>query len=128
MVSLRAPFGEEPTYRVPARGFSEHFRQEPKRPVVKAGSELNADGLPSPDDPKATYREKRGRGCRGYGVNVTGTRAPENPARLITKVQVEPNVDEMPEKEKVTPIPTGIRGRSRDQAKRRDQGELASRS
>jgi len=90
--ALEADYGQEPAYQVLARVFSEHFRQEPERLVVKEGSELSADSLQSPDDLEATYREKRGQGHRGYVVNVTETRDPENPAQLITKVQVEPNV------------------------------------
>jgi len=92
LADLEADYGQEPTYRVLARVFSEHFRQEPERLVVKEGSELSADSLQSPDDLEATYRQKRGQGHRGYVVNVTETCEPENPAQLITKVQVEPNV------------------------------------
>ena len=92
LADLEAAYGEEPTYRVLARVFSGHFRQEPEQLVVKEGSELSADSLQSPDDLEATYREKRGQGHRGYVVNVTETCDPENPAQLITKVQVEPNV------------------------------------
>ena len=148
LADLEAAYGEEPTYQVLARVFSEHFRQEPERLVVKEGSELSTDSLQSPDDLEATYREKRGQGHRGYVVNVTETCDPENPAQLITKVQVEPNVtddstllgeavpalkertgldtlytdggygspenDEMLEKEGVTLIQTGIRGRRRE--------------
>ncbi|MDQ7031058.1 MAG: transposase [Ardenticatenia bacterium] len=90
--ALEADYGQEPTYRVLARVFGDHFRQEPERLVVKEGSELSADSLQSPDDLEATYREKRGQGYRGYVVNVTETCDPENPAPLITKVQVAPNV------------------------------------
>ena len=92
LAALEADYGQEPTYQVLVRVFSEHFRQEPKRLVVKEGSELSANSLQSPDDLEATYREKRGQGHRGYVVNVTETCDPENPAQLITKVQVEPNV------------------------------------
>ncbi len=92
LTALEADYGQEPTYQVLARVFSEHFRQEPERLVVKEGSELSADSLQSPDDLEATYREKRGQGHRGYVVNVTETYDPENPAQLITKVQVEPNL------------------------------------
>jgi len=92
LTDLEADYGQEPTYQVLARVFSEHFRQEAERLVVKAGSELSADSLQSPDDLEATYREKRGQGYRGYVVNVTETCDPENPAQLITKVQVAPNV------------------------------------
>ena len=92
LVDLEGAYSEEATCRVLAQVFSEHSRQAPERLVVKEGSELNAESLQSPDDLEAAYREKRGQGQRGYVVNVTETCDLENPAQLITKVQVEPNV------------------------------------
>jgi hypothetical protein len=88
---LEEKYGGDPTYHVLVRVFSEHFRQEPERLVTKEEKELSANSLQSPDDLEATYRKKGGKGYRGYVVNVTETCDPENPAQLITKVQVAPN-------------------------------------
>ena len=89
---LEADYGEAPAYRLLARVFVEHFRQEREGLVVKPAEELRGDILQSPDDPEATYREKKGQGHRGYVVNVAETCDPENPVQLITQVQVAPNV------------------------------------
>ncbi len=88
---LEAAYGDQPTYHVLARVFTEHFRPEPEGLRVKEASELSASSLQSPDDLEATYREKRGEGHRGYVANLTETYDPENPVQLITKVQVAPN-------------------------------------
>jgi len=88
-------YAEDPAYRCLARVFAEHFTlADPPAPTtltVKTPAELSAASLQSPDDPEATYREKHGRGYRGYVVNVTETCTPDNPLQLITAVQVAPN-------------------------------------
>jgi len=88
-------YAEDPAYRCLARVFAEHFTvADPTAPTtltVKAPAELSAASLQSPDDPEATYREKQGRGYRGYVVNVSETCSPDNPLQLITAVQVAPN-------------------------------------
>jgi hypothetical protein len=91
LTELKAAYGDQPTYHVLARVFAEHFRLEPEGLQVKEASELSASSLQSPDDLEATYREKRGRGHRGYVVNLAETCDPENPVQLITQVQVAPN-------------------------------------
>jgi len=91
LVELEASYGDQPTYHVLARVIAEHFRLEPEGLTVKAGSELSASSLQSPDDLEATYRKKGGQGHRGYVVNLGETCDPENPVQLITKVQVAPN-------------------------------------
>lgn len=88
---LRDDYQEEAVYQVLARVFTEHFRQEQEQLLVKTGEELSAGSLQSPDDLEATYREKRGKGYRGYVANLTETCDPKNPVQLITKVQVAPN-------------------------------------
>jgi hypothetical protein len=88
---LEAAYGNQPTYHVLARVFTEHFHLEPEGLRVKEAGELSASSLQSPDDLEATYREKRGEGQRGYVANLTETCDPENPVPLITKVQVAPN-------------------------------------
>jgi hypothetical protein len=88
---LEGAYGEQPTYHVLARVFAEHFRLEAEGLQVKAGSELSAGSLQSPDDLEATYREKRGQGQRGYMVNLSETCDPENPLQPITQAAVAPN-------------------------------------
>lgn len=58
---------------------------------TKRGEELSGTCLQSPDDLEATYRQKGGKGYRGYVVNVTETCDAENEFQLITGVQVAPN-------------------------------------
>ena len=103
---LCAAYAEEETYQLLQRVFQEHFtcepdsdepssppgdlsEQTPLRP--KAGKELSASSLQSPDDAQATYREKAGKGYIGYIVNLAETCEPENDFQLIVKVQTESN-------------------------------------
>jgi len=73
------------------RVYSEHFVEESAQIRLKTGAELRADSLQSPDDPQATYRQKRGEGHQGYVTNVTETCNPDNDVQLIVKVQTESN-------------------------------------
>lgn len=91
LAELEMDYGDQPTYHVLARVFAEHFRWEQEKLEVKESGELSASSLQSPDDLEATYREKRGKGYRGYVANLTETCDAENPVQLITKVQVAPN-------------------------------------
>lgn len=94
---LTAGYADHPTYRVLQRVFDEHFapavgdESESGQIRVKAGEELSASSLQSPDDWEATYRVKRGEGHQGYVSNLTETCDPENEVQLITMVQVAPN-------------------------------------
>ena len=94
---LAADYADHPTYRVLQRVFDEHFapeagdKAESGQIRVKAGEELSASSLQSPDDWEATYRVKRGEGHQGYVGNLTETCDPENDVQLITMVQVAPN-------------------------------------
>jgi hypothetical protein len=84
-------YGEAPAYRVLQRVFQEHFVVEESSLRPKAGPELSASSLQSPDDWEASYRQKRAEDHRGYTVNVTETCHPENKLQLIVKVQTAPN-------------------------------------
>jgi hypothetical protein len=103
---LCAIYAEEETYQLLQRVFREHFTCEPDgdepssspdapseqtalRP--KAGKELSASSLQSPDDTQATYREKGGKDYIGYVANLTETCETENDFQLIVKVQTESN-------------------------------------
>lgn len=91
-------YAEDPVYPMLHRVFDEHFAVEetegPGETTVrtKMGDELSANSLQSPDDWEATFREKRGKGYRGYTSNLTETCDPENPLQLLTYVQVGPNL------------------------------------
>ena len=91
LAELQPVYGEEPIYQVLARVFGEHFKVADQAVQPKAGKELSAQSLQSPDDLEATYREKRSQGYQGYSANLTETCEPENPFQLITKTQTAPN-------------------------------------
>ena len=88
---LSETYQNDPTYQVLTRVFDEHFVVAESQLRSKTGAELKANSLQSPDDPDATYRQKRGKNYVGYVANVTETCDPENDLQLIVKVQVEPN-------------------------------------
>ena len=88
---LKESYGQDPVYQVLERVFHEHFRLEGETAKAKTHRELSATSLQSPDDLEATFRQKGGKGYRGYVANVTETCDPKNPLQLVTKVQVAPN-------------------------------------
>jgi hypothetical protein len=97
---LKESYGQDPVYQVLERVFHEHFRVEGEKAKAKAHRELSATSLQSPDDLEATFRQKGGKGYRGYVANVTETCDPKNALQLtpalaagasVTKVQVAPN-------------------------------------
>jgi len=92
---LAGKYGDEHSYQILKRVFEEHFVlsvESGLRP--KAGQELSASSLQSPDDQQASYRRKRGEDYVGYVANMTETCDPENDLQLIVKVQIEPNTTE----------------------------------
>lgn len=91
VVELAASYGNDPIYRMLVRVFGEHFVLDADRLRLKAGGELSAESLQSPDDLEATFRKKNGRSHKGYVANVTETCDPDNPLQLIAKVQTAPN-------------------------------------
>jgi hypothetical protein len=91
IAELASRYGDEPGYQVLQRVFQEHFYVDEVALRPKAGEELKASSLQSPDDWEATYRQKRGEEYKGYVTNVTETCNPENELQLIVKVQTEPN-------------------------------------
>ena len=70
---LKEAYRENPIYQVLERVFKEHFRVEGKIAKAKIGRELSAASLQSPDDLEATFRQKGGKGYRGYVANWTET-------------------------------------------------------
>jgi hypothetical protein len=91
LVELADTYADEPCYQVLERVFQEHFVSQECELQVKAGQELSAGSLQSPDDRQATYRQKRGKGHQGYVANVTETCDPDNAFQLIVKMQTAPN-------------------------------------
>lgn len=100
VTELASTYAAQPGYQMLVRVFNEHFLIEEKeegdnddddgfRP--RQGAELSAASLQSPDDPEASYRQKRGEEFTGYVANVTETCHPENPFQLIVAVQTAPN-------------------------------------
>jgi len=95
VAELADKYGEERSYRILQRVFTEHFVLEGKDSLrPKAGQELSASSLQSPDDEQASYRQKRGKDYVGYVANITETCDPDNDLQLVTKVQVAPNTTE----------------------------------
>jgi len=88
---LAADYGEQAAYQVLVRVYGEHFIEVESGLRSKAGDELSAQSLQSPDDWEATYRNKRGEGYKGYVTNVTETCDPDNDVQLIVKGQTETN-------------------------------------
>jgi len=91
VVELAAIYGEDEGYQLLVHVFGEHFVLEQSRLRLKAGRELSAESLQSPDDEEATFHKKNGRAFKGYVANVTETCDPTNPLQLIAKVQTAPN-------------------------------------
>jgi hypothetical protein len=88
---LAVSYAGKGAYNMLQRVFQEHFILEETELRPRQGEELSASSLQSPDDWEATYREKRGRGHKGYVTNLTETCDPDNDFQLIVKVQTEPN-------------------------------------
>lgn len=74
-----------------SRVYHEHFVVVERGVSPKPSKELTSSMLQSPDDPDATYRQKRGEHHKGFTVNGTETANPENPVQLITDISVNPN-------------------------------------
>ena len=88
---FEAKYKTWPAYQNLVRVFTEHYRFEEEKIVVKKGAELKGTNLQSPDDTRATYRKKNGEGAKGYVANITETCDPENDLQLITTTNLEPN-------------------------------------
>ena len=98
VTQLDPGYAEDSVYQMLHRVFGEHFAVEEIEGSgettvrTKMGDELSANSLQSPDDWEATFREKRGKGYRGYTSNLTEICDPENPVQLLTYVQVGSNL------------------------------------
>ena len=97
--ALSAKYKEEAGYQLLERVFGEHFKPVPADETgngvtAKAGKELSANSLQSPDDWEASFRRKQGESYVGYVTNVTETVDSEGGVQLITKIQTAPNTTE----------------------------------
>ena len=88
---LAEGYAQTAVYQLLVRVFGEHFKLAEKKSQPKAGEDLSASFLQSPDDGEATYRQKRGQEFIGYVANVTETCHPDNDFQLILKMQTESN-------------------------------------
>lgn len=91
VTELATDYAQTSTYQILVRVFGEHFRLEAEQCQPKAGQELRARNLQSPDDEEATYRKKREEGFIGYVTNAAETCHPDNDFQLIVKMQTESN-------------------------------------
>ncbi len=88
---LATSYSEDPIYQMLQRVFEEHYVVEEDGLRARAGQEISASSLQSPDDWEATYRRKRSVSHIGFTANLTETCDPENDLQLIVKVQAESN-------------------------------------
>jgi hypothetical protein len=100
VTELAPAYAGQPSYQMLVRVFNEHFiveasdeddNDDDDRLRPRQGDELSADSLQSPDDWRATYRQKRGEAYTGYVANLAETCHPDNPFQLIMDLQTEPN-------------------------------------
>lgn len=94
VTELAEDYSQNPVYQMLDRVFSDHFRLEEATVQPKAGQDLSASSLQSPDDLIASYRKKGDEGFIGYVANAAETCHPDNEFQLITKMQTEPNTTE----------------------------------
>jgi hypothetical protein len=88
---LKAEYGDTSEYGMLKRVFGEHFFEGRSGLMPRSAENISAQSLQSPDDPEATYRQKRRRRYRGYVANLTETCDEANEVQLIVDVTVEPN-------------------------------------
>lgn len=88
---LAENYGQTPVYQMLVRVFGEQFKRVEEKSQPKAGKELSASSLQSPDDLEATYRQKKDEEFIGYVANATETCHPDNDFQLILKMQTESN-------------------------------------
>ena len=88
---LAEDYAQTAVYQMLVRVLAEHFRLEEAKVQPKAGKELSADSLQSPDDLIASYRKKGKEDFIGYVANAAETCHPDNDFQLIVKMQTEPN-------------------------------------
>jgi len=88
---LNKNYHELSVFKIFSRVYSEHFVVVDQKVEVVEATELTSSILMSPDDPQATYRDKRNQNSKGYSGHVSETANPENELNLITDIAVTPN-------------------------------------
>ncbi len=74
------------------RVYDEQFKiDENEKLLLRDKSEVASDSLQSPDDPDATYRNKRNEKYHGQIASVTETADPENALNIIIDIGISPN-------------------------------------
>jgi hypothetical protein len=91
VTELAEDYAQTAIYQLLVRVFGEHFSLEEAKVQPKAGQDLSASSLQSPDDLSASYRKKREEEYIGYVANAAETCHPDNDFQLILKMQTEPN-------------------------------------
>jgi len=86
-------YNESNEYNIFCRVYKEHFRVDESHKLnLKDSKELGSNCLQSPDDPDATYRNKRNKEHKGQVASVTETADPEkNDINLIIDIGISPN-------------------------------------
>jgi len=90
-ISKKEQYHDKQEFITFSRAYKEHFVVVESDVSPKPAEELTSSMLQSPDDPDATYRQKRGEHHKGFTINGTETANPENPVQLITDISVNPN-------------------------------------
>jgi hypothetical protein len=91
LADFEADYGDSEVWKIMHRVFTEHFTTPGETVQIRPPEELKSDCLQSPDDPEATYRQKRTQQSKGRVIHVAETCHPENELNLITDVAAEPN-------------------------------------
>ena len=73
------------------RVLSEQYEVVEGQASLREAASVSPTSLQSPHDEEATYRNKGGKGGKGYVANVSETCSPDNPVQLITHVGVADN-------------------------------------
>lgn len=79
-------------YKIFVRVYEEQFKiDENEKLILRDKTEVTSDSLQSPDDPDATYRNKRNEKFHGEIVSVTETADPENALNIIVDIGITHN-------------------------------------
>ncbi len=89
--SYKDKYGDVAIFNIFKRVYYEHFTVLKDNVGVIPNDQLNSSILMSPDDPEATYRNKRRKDSKGYSGHLSETANPINKLNLITDVAVVPN-------------------------------------
>lgn len=89
--ALKSKYAGVHVFKLFSRIYQEHFCITSDQITVRPSGELHSGILMSPDDPDATFRDKRSKKSKGFVGHLSETANPENQVQLITDVVIEPN-------------------------------------